>query len=73
MFSDSKGKMLKRLQEFCSIKKEDTIAIGDGANDISMFKCAGKSAAFCAKPAVKEHADIIIDKNDLTELLNYIF
>lgn len=72
MFSDSKGKMLKRLQELCSIKKEDTIAIGDGANDISMFKCAGKSAAFCAKPAVKKHADIIIDKNDLTELLNYI-
>lgn len=72
MFSDSKGKMLKRLQTLLNVKEEDTLTVGDGANDISMFKHAGKRVAFCAKPKLKEHANIIIENKDLTELLNYI-
>ncbi|MCD7878660.1 MAG: phosphoserine phosphatase SerB [Candidatus Gastranaerophilales bacterium] len=72
MFSDSKGKMLKRLQNLFNINKEDTLAVGDGANDLSMFNFAGNRAAFCAKPILKEHANIIIDIKDLTELLNYL-
>lgn len=72
MFSDSKGKMLRRLQALLNIKEEDTLAVGDGANDLSMFKHAGMRAAFCAKPVLKEHANIIIENKDLTEILNYI-
>lgn len=72
MFSDSKGKMLRRLQTLLDIDKENTIAIGDGANDLSMFNLAGKRVAFCAKPILKEHANIIIENKNLTELLNYI-
>ena len=72
MFSDSKGKMLKRLQNLFDIKEEDTLAVGDGANDLSMFKYASKKAAFCAKPILKENANIIIEHKDLTEILNYI-
>ncbi len=72
MFSDSKGKMLKRLQAIMDISKEDTIAIGDGANDLSMFQYAGKRIAFCAKPILKENADIIIDIKNLTEILNHM-
>ncbi len=72
MFSDSKGKMLARLQSLLNVSKDDTLAVGDGANDLSMFKFAGKKVAFCAKPVLKQYADIIIDNNDLTELLNYI-
>lgn len=72
MFSDSKGKMLKRLQTLFDIKEEDTITVGDGANDLSMFKYAKKRVAFCAKPIVKEHANIIIENKDLTELLNHL-
>ncbi len=72
MFSDSKGKMLLRLQSLLNITKENTLTVGDGANDLSMFKYAAKKAAFCAKPVLKQHADIIIDNKDLTELLNYI-
>lgn len=72
MFSDSKGKMLKRLKTLLNVKEEDTLTVGDGANDISMFKYAGKRVAFCAKPKLKEHANIIIESKDLTEILNHI-
>ena len=72
MFSDSKGKMLKRLQKVMNISTSDTLVVGDGANDLSMFQYAGKRTAFCAKPILKEKADIIIENKDLTELLNYL-
>lgn len=72
MFSDSKGKMLQRLQKLLNITPEDTLTVGDGANDLSMFKYAGKRAAFCAKPVLKEQANIIIENKDLTEILNYL-
>ena len=72
MFSDSKGKMIQRLQKLLNVSIEDTLTVGDGANDISMFKHAGKRVAFCAKPKLKEHANIIIENKDLTEILNYL-
>lgn len=72
MFNDSKGEMLKKLQKLLEISKENTLAIGDGANDLSMFKYAGTKIAFCAKPILKKHADIIIDTKDLTQILNKI-
>ncbi len=72
MFSDSKGKMLKRLQTLFNISEKDTITVGDGANDLSMFQYADKRVAFCAKPILKAQADIIIENNNLTEILNYI-
>lgn len=72
MFSNSKGKMLQTLQNLLNITEENTIAIGDGANDIAMFKLANKKVAFCAKDALKKEANIIIDKKDLREILNYI-
>ena len=72
MFNNSKGEMLKRLQTLLDVIKENTIAIGDGANDLSMFKYAGKRIAFCAKPIVKENADIIIEEKDLSKILDFV-
>ena len=72
MFNDSKGQMLKRLQALLDVLKEDTIAVGDGANDLSMFKYSGTRIAFCAKPIVKDNADIIIEEKDLSKILRYI-
>ena len=71
MFNDSKGQMLLRLQQLLDVTKENTIAVGDGANDLSMFKYAGKRVAFCAKPIVKENADIIIEQKDLSLILKH--
>ncbi len=70
MFGDSKGKMLKRLQALLNISEENTMTVGDGANDLSMFKYAKTKVAFCAKPVVRENANIIINNKDLTEILN---
>ncbi len=72
MFNDSKGQMLLRLQKLLGVNKDNTIAVGDGANDLSMFKYAGTRVAFCAKPIVKENADIIIEEKDLSKILDYI-
>jgi len=72
MFNNSKGQMLKRLQNLLDVTKENTIAVGDGANDLSMFKYAGTRVAFCAKPIIKENADIVIEEKDLTKILDYI-
>jgi len=72
MFNNSKGQMLKRLQKLLDVTKENTIAVGDGANDLSMFKYAGKRIAFCAKPIVKKNADIIIEDKDLSKILEFI-
>lgn len=54
------------------LNPKQTIAIGDGANDIDMVKAADIGIAFCAKPALKEVADVVIDKRDLREILNYL-
>ena len=72
MFDFSKGDMLSRLQKVLGIEPEDTIAVGDGANDRSMFKYAAKRVAFCAKEILKKEANVVIEKKDLRELLNYI-
>lgn len=72
MYSDSKGVMLAKLQSLLGISYDDTIAVGDGANDASMFEFAAKKVAFCAKPKLKELANIIVDTKDLREIEKYI-
>ncbi len=68
MFGNSKGKMLQRLQNLLGIGQEQTVVVGDGANDISMFQFAKTSIAFCAKPILKEAASDIVDIKDLREV-----
>ncbi len=72
MFNESKGQMLRQLQKLLNVSEENTIAVGDGANDLSMFKYASKKVAFCAKPILENSANIIIKKKDLSEILKYI-
>ncbi|MEA2017949.1 MAG: phosphoserine phosphatase SerB [Campylobacterota bacterium] len=72
MFDDSKGEMIQRIQRILDITRENTLVVGDGANDRSMFKYADKRVAFCAKDILKKEANIIIDTKDLMQILNYI-
>ncbi len=72
MFNDSKGQMLKNLQRLTGVTPDETLVVGDGANDLSMFQYAGRRAAFCAKPVLRQQANIIIEEKDLTKLLNYL-
>ena len=44
----------------------ETLAIGDGANDLGMIRLAGLGVAYRAKPAVRAEADAALDHADLT-------
>lgn len=49
-----------------------TVAVGDGANDIPMIRRAALGVAFCAKPAVREVADAAITTRDLRLVLDLL-
>lgn len=72
MFDFSKGDMIQRIQALLNIPKADTLVVGDGANDRSMFKHAANRVAFCAKDILKKEANIVIDQKDLTLILENI-
>lgn len=72
MFDFSKGDMIVRLQSLLGISEADTIVVGDGANDRSMFAHADTRVAFCAKEVLKKEANIIVDTKDLREILKEI-
>jgi len=69
MFNYSKGDLITRLQSILHISEEETMVVGDGANDLSMFAHAGTRVAFCAKEVLKKEANIIIETKDLTQIL----
>ena len=71
-FSNSKGMMLQTLQSVLKVSPENTIVVGDGANDLSMFKYSSTKIAFCAKDVLKKEADIVIEVKDLTEIFKYL-
>jgi phosphoserine phosphatase len=58
--------LLKKLMQERNLSAEQTVAIGDGANDLDMIKAAGLGVAFHAKPIVAEAADAVINHADLT-------
>jgi phosphoserine phosphatase len=60
---------LQDLQESFDLDTIDTLAVGDGANDLAMIQRAGLGVAYHAKPAVAAAAHARIDFGDLTALL----
>ena len=69
LVTGSKAEVLKEIMEMEKIKAEESAAVGDGANDVSMLEEAGLGIAFNAKPVLKEKADVVVEKRDLKELL----
>ena len=72
MFGFSKGDMIVRIQNLLGIDHKDTLVVGDGANDLSMFEHADTRVAFCAKEILKAEATHIVDTKDLREILDII-
>ncbi len=66
---EAKKASLLRHAERLGIASNETIAIGDGANDLPMIETAGLGIAYHAKPSVETAATHIIRNNDLTALL----
>jgi phosphoserine phosphatase len=66
---EAKRASLIELRQKLKLLAEDTMAVGDGANDLAMLGEAGLGVALHAKPAVAAAADVRIDHGDLTALL----
>ena len=66
---EAKRETLIELRGALGLRGEQTLAVGDGANDLAMIAEAGLGVAFRAKPAVAAAAGARITHGDLTALL----
>ncbi|HEY8355600.1 MAG TPA: phosphoserine phosphatase SerB [Methylophilaceae bacterium] len=70
--AQTKADALTELRERLGLKREQTIAIGDGANDLKMMAAAGAGIAYHAKPVVRQQADHALNHSGLEGLI-YLF
>ena len=66
---EAKAEYLREFAAELGISLSQTVAVGDGANDIDMLTTAGLGIAFCAKPALREVADASLSKPFLDTVL----
>ena len=65
----AKREALLEWAQRADFKIEQTVAIGDGANDLEMMDAAALSVAFNAKPIVKEKANLVLESGNLADLI----
>jgi len=65
-----KAEVLNKVREELGLKREQLIAIGDGANDLGMMEAAGVSIAYHAKPVVQARATYAINYVGLDGIAN---
>ena len=68
----AKAAALREFSKDSGVDIENTVAIGDGANDLDMMAIAGLSIAFNAKPIVVEAADLAITEPSLRSVIELI-
>lgn len=68
--AEAKAASLRAVRDELGIARYQTIAIGDGANDLEMMKEAGVSIAYRAKPIVRKQADYALDHAGLDGVIN---
>ena len=66
---EMKAKLLREIAAQEGINPEQTIAVGDGANDLPMLSAAGLGIAFRAKPLVRESAKQALSTHGLDSIL----
>ncbi|MBB2976750.1 phosphoserine phosphatase [Microbacterium endophyticum] len=67
--AEAKADSLLQWAREHGVSRDQTFAIGDGSNDLQMMKVAALGLAFNAKPIVKVHADLVIGRVDLSEVI----
>ncbi|KYH26976.1 phosphoserine phosphatase [Halalkalicoccus paucihalophilus] len=60
LIEGTKDDALRRLASAQGVDPEDTVAVGDGANDLPMLRVAGLAVGFDPKPAVEPHCDELV-------------
>jgi phosphoserine phosphatase len=68
----AKAAALREFSNASGVDMENTVAIGDGANDLDMMAIAGLSIAFNAKPIVVQAADLVITEPSLRSVIELI-
>ena len=64
-----KARALQRFATVAGVPLSQTVAVGDGANDLDMLALAGLGVAFNAKPVVRDAADTALNVPYLDSLL----
>jgi len=67
--AEAKRTTLRALRDRLGLLPDQTMAVGDGANDLLMVADAGLGIAYHAKPTLADAADVRINHGDLTALL----
>lgn len=57
----TKDVALRELADELDVTMAETVAVGDGANDVPMLEAAGRAIGFRPKPSVAEHCDVIVE------------
>ena len=70
--ADAKASELQRACRELGVGLDQSIAIGDGANDLKMLRLAGLGVAYHAKPVVAAQADVAIRYGGLDRLLDFL-
>ncbi|WP_126663993.1 phosphoserine phosphatase SerB [Haloterrigena salifodinae] len=60
LIEGTKDDALEALADDVGVSLEDTVAVGDGANDLPMLEVAGLAVGFEPKPAVEPHCDVVV-------------
>jgi len=70
--TSDKAAAVTRIVYEWGIRREDIVAVIDGANDLKLLDIAGFTVGFCPVDKVKEKADAVIEIRDLSLLLNLL-
>lgn len=68
----SKEVVFEKIAKEMGFETTDCIVVGDGANDICLFKRAGCAIAFNPKPILRQYADEVVTKKDLRAIIPII-
>ncbi|MBW6469984.1 MAG: phosphoserine phosphatase SerB [Methanosarcinaceae archaeon] len=69
---NSKEHVFEEIARQNGVKPNECVVIGDGANDVCIFKKAGYSIAFNSKEILREYADVVITQKDLKAVIPVI-